>query len=285
MIKYLVIDGNFFMHRAMHKMGGLKRGDGTNTGIEYGFIRMLKSTIDEVKPSKTYVVFDGGLSDTRLTILPDYKANRVRKDKIRAHTYVTLFKILESLGTSLFHYDGVEADDVIGLMSGLICDEEELVIASTDTDFYQLIKNNVMLYNPIKKEYMTPPVLPENYVTYKAIIGDVADNIPGLKGIGPKKALKKMNEEWSLEERDIIHRNESIITIPKNINEFGIYYPEVHLDSFRSKFNEWIMNNPKFNSIDFFDICREMEFYSIEANRSMWQNTFGKQISIDDLWK
>jgi 5'-3' exonuclease len=281
-MRYLLIDGNFFMYRALHKMGELRRNDGIDTGMEYGFLRMLKTTVEEIRPKKTYVVFDSGISSLRLHLLPEYKSNRKGKGK---KDKSMLIEMLNSIGISTFVYEGVEADDIIGLVSELVDDNEELIIASSDTDFCQLIKDNVKIYNPIKKEYIESPIEPTKYVAYKSMVGDTADNIHGIKGIGPKKALKRLRgnwTDWTPDESNIISINEEIIFITRNINEFGSYYPNISIDDFRKSINHWIGQDKDYDFERFLELCREMEFYSIENNLTSWQSTFGSK--LDDLW-
>ena len=293
MMRYLIIDGNFFMYRAIHKMGDLKRKDGLNTGMEYGFLRMVKATVDKIKPNKIFVVFDSGISPRRKMCLPQYKENRKNRHNRDGGRDVALTDMLTSLRISVFSYDGVEADDIIGLVSGLIEEKEELIIASSDTDFCQLIRKNVKVFNPIKREYLESPVDPRRYVIYKAMVGDTADNIPGIKGIGPKKAKRKLDDsvewkrigdDWTPEESSIISINEEVIFIPVDIDDFGLYYPKTDLDDFRQRFSDWMGWEGKCDFDKFFYFCRVMEFHSIESNRTSWQNTFGEKITLDDVW-
>ena len=283
-MKYLVIDGNFFMYRAINKMGELKRSDGVDTGMEYGFIRMLKSTVDEIKPNKTLVVFDGGLSELRLDKLPEYKSNRKVSSEGTEKSRGMLINIIESLGIPVFKYNGVEADDIIGILSGLLEDNEKLIIASSDTDFIQLMSNNVKIYNPIRKQYLESPVEPKDYVLYKSIIGDISDNIRGIKGIGPIKAKSKLlSDDWKESDKEIIERNKILIHITKDMNDFDTYYYLINGDVFRLNFMSWVNDQKKMDMDKFLYLCKFMEFYSILSNLTSWRNTFGDKLNLD-IW-
>jgi DNA polymerase-1 len=169
----------------------LKTSKGIENGIEYGFIRMLKNTIDEIKPDNTFVIFDGGLSKFRMDILPEYKANRKSSGSLEKPLR-NIQNFLDTLGINHFSYLGVEADDIIGLISSSVEENETMIIASSDTDFCQLIKENIKVYNPITKQYLEPIVEPSKYVFWKAMVGDKSDNITGIPGIGEKKAKARV---------------------------------------------------------------------------------------------
>jgi 5'-3' exonuclease len=273
-------------------MSNLKTSDGRDTGMEYGFIRMLKATVDEIKPNRTLVVFDGKLSPFRQETLPEYKSNRKHGERD-----LTILKdLIKSLGVSVFHLD-MEADDVIGFLTGQAEEDDMIVIASSDTDFCQLISKNVKVYNPITKQYIIPDVSPDKYVLWKSMVGDKSDNIHGLNGIGPKKAIKKIKSNTIMHyatwldiyfpdnEANIVLRNYDVISITKNIEKLILYY---RMDSkkeqeFANAFNLWISEQPK-DFANFLKICKDMEFHSISSNLSSWESTFDKRTSLDDIW-
>jgi 5'-3' exonuclease len=292
-LKILVIDGNFFMHRAIHKMSGLKTSDGKETGMEYGFIRMLKATVDEIRPNRTLVVFDGKLSPYRLKTLPEYKANRnhVGRD------IEVLKDMVRSLGVGVFHYN-MEADDVIGFLRCRIETDDSLVIASSDTDFFQLIDSpdggrNVKLYNPITKEYEKHHIGAPSYVLWKSMVGDKSDNIGGLKGIGPKKATEKIGvrttgavlDKLTTEDKLIVKRNITLISLTTDIQMIRTYY-DIDLEKereFADLFNSWIgKHTPDFGK--FLYLCHRLEFHSITSNLSSWEQSFSNPTSLDDVW-
>lgn len=283
----LIIDGFFFIHRARNKMGKLKRSDGLDTGTEYGFIRMLKTTIDELKPKKTFVIFDGGLSDFRLEILPEYKGNRKSSINTLDKSLTNIRNFLDALGINHFSYPGVEADDIFGLISTTLDDDEDMIIASSDTDFCQLISHKVKVYNPISKSYIESPVDPSKYVMWKAMVGDNADNIPGIPGIGEKKAMERVkgvmrkdpNPEYAL----IQTRNIRLIKIVTDIDSFKVYYPNVDFDDFCEKYTS-SFSEKKLNFDIFLKLCDGMEFNSITSNPGIWLDTFSEKISLDEFW-
>lgn len=193
-------------------MGELTLPDGTPTTGTFGFVNNLLSVLDEVKPTHCCVVYDAG-GNFRKEQSTEYKANRERSDDNFYREFDNVKeRILPAFGIKTIGIKGVEADDVIFSISHLMeNDFDEIVILTCDQDILQCVseKTKVLLFNSAKKKVMMgveevvaklgvhPNLIPE----LKAICGDGSDNITGIKGIGPKTAVKLIEEaqgDWEV---------------------------------------------------------------------------------------
>lgn len=210
MAKVLIVDGlNVFVTSFV--VNPSMDSNGEHVGGFIGFFLSLKNIINEVKPSIVVVTWDGeGGSLRRRSLYKDYKSGR--KPKVnREYDFETPDAQMASFGNQLSkvrHYSdylplvsvtvpGLEGDDVISYVANFCFEGMQKVIVSTDKDFYQLVGPEICVYNQIKKTYVMSPevvdfsgVIPENFIYYKAIVGDLSDNVKGIKGIGPKKLIK-----------------------------------------------------------------------------------------------
>ena len=261
-MRLLIIDGHAFAYRAFFAIRGLSSPSGQPTNAIYGFIKMLEKLEASFLPSHTVVVWDGGLDEDRVEGLVDYKAQR---DPMPDDMEVQLDEIvtyLEANGIASICDDGIEADDRIGQLAKRA--EEggyEVAIASSDKDFFQLINDRVKMLNPADKsgEPMDADaveaktgVRPEQIVDWLSLVGDAADNIPGVPGIGVKTAASLLNEFGSvdriyerLEEvkrekqreslaasEEVVRRNQALVALKLDLPG------EPELDSFRRGFED-----------------------------------------------
>ena len=208
-MRLLIIDGHAFAYRAFFAIRGLSSPAGQPTNAIYGFIKMLEKLEASFMPSHTVVVWDGGLDEDRVEGLEDYKAQR---DPMPDDMEVQLDEIvtyLEANGIASVCDDGIEADDRIGQLAKRAEEEGyDVAIASSDKDFFQLINDRVKMLNPADKsgEPMDADaveaktgVRPEQIVDWLSLVGDAADNIPGVPGIGVKTAASLLNEFGSVD--------------------------------------------------------------------------------------
>jgi 5'-3' exonuclease len=192
--------------------------NGNHIGGMTGFLRSIGAVIRDFKPTRVVVVFDGkGGSQRRRKIYSDYKSNRkpptrlnrqydmtTEQQEIENMKYqlVSLIEMLECLPLTVFTMDNIEADDVIAYASELITAQGgQSIIYSTDKDFLQMITDSVKVYNPVKKKTFDINTVvedygvhPNNFVFYRALMGDKSDNIGGIKGAGEKTLLKIVPE-------------------------------------------------------------------------------------------
>ena len=210
----LVIDGLNTFIRVFSAVPALN-DDGQHIGGVTGFLRSVAAVVRLIKPTRCVIVFDGkGGSRRRKDIYPEYKANRANKtafnryqefasledeqDSMRRQ-FGRVIQYLNCLPVTTLSIDNVEADDIMAYIANEIYtdDKNRVTICSTDRDFLQLVNNRISVWSPIKKKMYTPSVMQEefgfsskNYLLYRSFIGDKSDNIPGLKGVGPKSLIK-----------------------------------------------------------------------------------------------
>lgn len=195
-----MVDGHALAYRSFFAIKNLRAPDGSPTNAIYGFIKSLDRYYARLKPKHLLVVWDGGLAEQRLALLPGYKAQRPEMpDDLRVQLDA-IVAYLESAGIASFRRDGVEADDWIATVARKTADLGcAVVIASPDKDFMQLVSERIGLYNPNDKsdkiwtaaEVMEKAgVQPWQIVDWLSLVGDAVDNIPGVPGVGPKTAAE-----------------------------------------------------------------------------------------------
>lgn len=216
-----LIDGYGFVYRAYYVHRDLCNEQGIPTGAVFGFINMLLRTIDLFNPQAIAVIFDHSDKNFRHTLYPHYKANRQELPEALKMQFPLVRKATELLNFKIFEISGYEADDVIAsLANTLESQSDEVVILSSDKDLMQLINDKVCLYDPIKANYIRSGevqakfgVSPKNITDFLALVGDASDNVPGVKGIGPKAATELLSQFNNLE--DIIYNLDQIKNLRK----------------------------------------------------------------------
>jgi len=208
--RLLIVDGHAYAYRAFHAIQKLNGPDGAPTNAIYGFIKMLVKMEAGLKPSHHCVVWDGGLSEKRMAAHPEYKSHRPAMPGDLERQLPEIEAFLEASNMPSFIKEGIEADDWIA--SQVCCaarEGVEVVIASADKDFLQLVGENVGMLNPNDKsetiwkeeQVRTKTGLnPEQVVDWLSLIGDAVDNIPGVPGIGPKTATDLLKQFGTIDE-------------------------------------------------------------------------------------
>jgi DNA polymerase-1 len=207
--RLLIIDGHAYAYRAFHAIRSLHSPTGRPTNAIYGFVKMLEKMRATVKPTHLMVIWDGGLSAERLAALPAYKAHRPEMPADLRPQLDEIRSYLVAAGLSDFCGDGIEADDYIACLARRGAGAGwQVVIASSDKDFMQLVSVQVGLLNPNDKTGIIwgreqvcakAGVEPEQVADWLALMGDAVDNIPGVPGIGPKTAAVLLKEFGSVE--------------------------------------------------------------------------------------
>ena len=210
--RVLIIDGLNLFLRNFAVLNYINQ-QGTHVGGLGGFIRSLGSLVKQIQPTAVYVVFDGiGSSLNRKSLIPEYKSgrnvNRINanifdhlddENESKADQIGRLIQYLRCLPIKILSIDKVEADDIIAFLSVEMTKNEKTkaFIVSSDKDFLQLVDDRITVYSVIEKEFYTPKkvkekygIEPHNFLTYKVLMGDNSDKIPGIKGLGPKKLPK-----------------------------------------------------------------------------------------------
>ena len=205
--KLLLVDGSSYLYRAFHALPDLRSSDGRPTGAIYGVLNMLQKLIKSERPDYLSVVFDTPVKTFRHDIFPEYKANRQKTPEDLIAQIEPLHQAIINLGLPLIAVDGVEADDVIGTLA-MEAEKKNIktLIATGDKDMAQLVTENIHLIDTMKDIRMGPRevlekfgILPERFIDYLTLAGDTSDNIPGVEKVGPKTAIKWINEYGSLE--------------------------------------------------------------------------------------
>jgi DNA polymerase-1 len=206
-----LIDGMAFAFRAYYAIkAALTDGQGRPTNAVYGFTRTLLKILKEQAPSHIAVVFDAPGKTFRDEMYADYKATRRETPEDLLEQFPRMHEVVEALGIPLLAVPGVEADDVIGSLAvAAAMQGMEVVIVSGDKDLLQLVSDRVKVYDPgkgeaglwfgeaeVKERF---GVGPDHVVDALALIGDTADNVPGVRGIGDKTAKALMERYGSLE--------------------------------------------------------------------------------------
>lgn len=225
--RVLIIDGlNLFLRNFAvinrlnlvgHEIGGI-----------VGFLKSLGSTIKLLNPTRVVVVFDGeNGSSNRKYLYPQYKANRATSRIMNSSLYsnkneeddskydqiVRLVDYLSYLPLLSISIDNLEADDIIAHLANTVYSDitdSHIYVMSTDNDFIQLVNDRISVYSPMKKRiYQVNQVLsdfkvhPNNFLLYKALIGDASDNIPGVHGVGKSNVYKLFSFLTTSEERSL----------------------------------------------------------------------------------
>ena len=203
----LIVDGTAVAYRAFYAVRDLSTRDGRPTNALFGFVRMLRQLEAKWRPDRIVVAFDGGSPAHRLEKCPAYKAQRApMPDDLRSQLPL-INEFLEAAGIPMVLLKGQEADDVMATLADRAAREGAVVrLATSDKDLMQLVDGRVRIVPPTKTEEELDAagveaktgVKPGQIVDWLALIGDSADNIPGVSGIGPKTATKLLAQFGSL---------------------------------------------------------------------------------------
>jgi len=204
----LLVDGSSYLYRAFHAMPDLRNRAGEPTGAIYGVANMLRRLRREVEADYIACVFDAKGKTFRDDWYPEYKANRAAMPEDLARQIPPIHELVRALGWPLLMIEGVEADDVIGTLATRAVDHGMNTVVSTgDKDLAQLVTPHVTLVNTMSNETLDVPgveakfgVPPERIVDYFALVGDSVDNVPGVEKVGPKTAVKWLQQYGSLDE-------------------------------------------------------------------------------------
>ncbi len=203
----ILVDGSSYLYRAFHAMPSLTNSKTFPTGAVYGVINMLKKLLTDYNPEYIAVVFDAKGRTFRDDLYEQYKANRTEMPSDLVKQIEPIHAIIEALGIPIIMIEGVEADDVIGTIS-LEAERQgkETIISTGDKDLAQLVSAKTTLVNTmtntmltvisVKEKFGIPPNLVIDYLT---LIGDTSDNVPGVPQVGPKTAVKWLEEYGTLD--------------------------------------------------------------------------------------
>ncbi|MCG7982985.1 MAG: DNA polymerase I [Candidatus Thiodiazotropha lotti] len=205
---FVLVDGSSYLFRAYHALPDLSNSQGEPTGAIVGVLNMLRRLIGDYQPHYMAVVFDAPGGSFRNELYPDYKANRPPMPEDLRCQIEPLHEIVQAMGLPLVMVAGVEADDVIGTLAVQATEAGlETVISTGDKDMAQLVNPSVSLVNTMSETTTDEQgvvdkfgVRPDQIIDYLALVGDSADNIPGVPKCGPKTAAKWLKSYETLDE-------------------------------------------------------------------------------------
>ncbi|MBF6058909.1 DNA polymerase I [Thiomicrorhabdus heinhorstiae] len=214
---FILVDGSSYLFRAFHAMPPLSNSKGQATGAIFGVINMLGKLLEQYQPQKMAVIFDAKGKTFRHEMYSEYKSHRPPMPEELSSQIEPIHEIVKALGLPLLVIDGVEADDVMGTLAyQATISRHDTLISTGDKDMAQLVNEHVTLINTMTDTLSTPEqvvekfgVRPDQIIDYLALVGDTADNIPGIPKCGPKTAVKWLQAFGNI---DNLVENASMIT-------------------------------------------------------------------------
>lgn len=209
--KLAIIDGSSLLYRAFYALPPtMTSPDGVPTNAVYGFLRMLLSLYRELDPAYVAVTFDKDRQTFRMEMYDGYKATRKPAPAELVPQFDLILEVMHVMGVAVYSLSGYEGDDVLGTLSARYEKELPVAIVTGDRDALQLASDRTTVYLTQKgissMSEMTPKAVEEKYgitpsqvIDMKALMGDTADNIPGVPGIGEKTALKLLTQYKTLD--------------------------------------------------------------------------------------
>jgi len=210
-MRLLLVDGHYYAYRSFFAIRGLTNSRGEPTNAVFGFVKALRKMLADVKPDAAAVIWDAGLPERRMQLLPSYKQQRDATPEDLAQQFPVIEEAVKALGVHNVSLPGHEADDLIASYAfAARGGQAEVVIATNDKDIYALVGEGVHIYSTNKTELKDPKdgftllgsaeveekwgVPPGRIPDVLALTGDAVDNIPGVEGVGPKTAAKLVRE-------------------------------------------------------------------------------------------
>lgn len=280
--KVFIIDGSAFLYRAYYSLKPLHTKDGKTVQAVFGFCRMLKKLINKFDPKYMVVVWDSKGATERHELFNEYKATRqaapsdLSDQKILIQEFNNIIKVkqLERYAT--------EADDLIFSLSKDL-NPHQVVVVSSDKDMAQMLSDRVQIFDPFKEEFIDPDKFFQKYgfsvdkiIFYYSLIGDSSDNIPGVKGIGPKSAQNIVNNFSSLEDlynnldkvenkrtKELLSANKENAFLSHKL--FSMYYYNTSLSLQDCEFDQknWNLAIDFFKDLNFQSLLKDIPEYNL----------------------
>lgn len=210
-MRLLLVDGHYYAYRSFFAIRNLSNSRGEPTNAVFGFVKALRKMIADVRPDAAAVVWDAGLPERRMQLLPTYKQQREETPGDLAVQFPVIERAVAALGFHNVRLEGHEADDLIASYTAVARDagNNDVVIATNDKDIYALVGEGVSVYSTnkadtggakdgallgpaeVESKWGVPPGLIPDVL---ALTGDAVDNIPGVSGVGTKTAAKLVRE-------------------------------------------------------------------------------------------
>ena len=314
--KLVLIDGHSILNRAFFGLPDLTNSEGLHTNAVYGFLNILFKILEEEKPDYLTVAFDVHAPTFRHKMFDAYKGTRSPMDDALRQQVPLMKEMLTAMGVRIVEMEGYEADDILGTIAGMGEREGmDVSVVSGDRDLLQLATDHVKIRIPKTKktgteieDYLAADVkarylvTPKEFIDVKALMGDTADNIPGVPGIGEKTATALIEKYGNIE---AVHEDAANVKPPrasKNIVEFwdqavlskelatiitnvpiAYDFAEAKLDRIQDLYTE-----------DAYLLCKRLEFknllgrFEVDAPKNQAQEHFKivkDKAESDKIWK
>ena len=331
MKKIILVDGNNLLFRSYYATAYtgniMKNSKGFPTNGLFGFVNMINKIINEEKPEYMMVAFDIGKT-FRHEKYEEYKGGRIETPDDLKKQFPVAKEILKAMGIKYLECEGYEADDIVGTYARMVDEDKNFVatIVSSDKDLLQLISDEVSVKLLKSKDYMmmTPDsfydvygIKPIRMIDLKSLMGDSSDNIPGVKGIGEKTALKLLHEYDTLEgvyenidnikgsvhdklvnDKEMAFVSKEMVTIDRyvpmdlsfdmvkylgpNIEELKNLYSELEFHSFLKNLDSLVINDKKEDKIDIKKVG-DMSNLKLEGDASVWIELDGENYHSSNI--
>lgn len=291
--KIFLIDGSAYLYRAFHAIRSLSTSKGHPTNATFGFTRILLKMLKDNKPDYAAVFFDAKGPTFRHEMYEQYKANRPPMPPELAAQIPDIKRMIKAFSIPVIEKFGFEADDLVGTYSKLAQEQGfEVVMVTGDKDFIQLVTDACILWDPMKDTITTTQSIreemgidPEQFVDVLGLAGDSSDNIPGVKGVGPKTAVKLISEYGSIKNlydnldqiasRTKLHESLSesweTVLLSRDLAEIDTKVAvDANIENFKLQ---------EFNAQKAFELFREFEFKTLASEYAQ------KAESIEKIYK
>ena len=287
----MLIDGSSLIFRAFFALPNLSNNDGVMTNGVYGFLTMYRNAFDKYKPDYVLVAFDRSSKTFRNDEYKDYKANRDKTPNELSYQFGILKDVLDSMGVKYTDLDGFEADDIVGTYAEMAKEAgDKAVLITGDRDYLQLVDDDILVYltkkgvsdtveytvDKIKEEY---GITPKQLIDVKGLMGDKSDNIPGVDGIGEKRALDFIRKYGSIENlydnlddisgkktKENLENNEAVAYMSKKIGTIVTHAPvEFEYDDLALGEPDIAGLREKFSKLNFNKFLEELDGGGLET--------------------
>jgi DNA polymerase-1 len=275
--KLFIVDGSSFLYRAYFALPYLSNSRGFPTRVVFGFLKMLSKIIREQNPTHIAVVFDSKKKTFRNEIFEQYKIKRPPLPEEIRIQIPNVHRLLESLNIRTVIEDGLEADDLIACLVKKFENEVTIFIVTSDKDLFQLVKDNVYVWHPLKdiildaekiKDMLGIP--PQKIPDLLALSGDEIDGVPGVKGVGEKTAKKLLERYASIEDiyehideiegklkNTLVEQKEQAFLSKKLCELYVKDIPDLQLDDLSIKAPNEIELRELLKELNFFEFIKE----------------------------
>lgn len=295
----IIIDGNNLAHRCYwiseKQEEKLTTEDGINTGCVYVFLNSIKSLMKGFNTKNVYVCWDKKLTYPSINFRAEltkgsYKAQRDHKNLENLYAQIEIIEnILPTLGIKNIYPNIMEGDDAIAYLAHnlvgqnviISVDQDLIQLITPTTSFYDLNKKNIIDVNNFYKEI---GIHLQDFVVYKAILGDKSDNIPGIPGYGKIKA-KKLAEKWDIEKQNLVP--EQVLLVENNLKLMdltkGYSHYAAEIESYKQQLQQQANIIP---NIELFkEHCKRYNFKSYLDTFSEWKSLFSQKSDLTALFQ